>query len=449
MRTLEVLIIVLLTNIVIAGQADLYESQKEYLDNILLNGNLIEIEDYFQTQDSLHIISSILNVAEDIQEYNNFKNKYILLINKIRHINSKPANEIKESYSCFIPSQFGYKNKLHTEIAIKAFEKFKYYYNKEEYYDAAKFINITFFLNYEKKVSSLNEFQDIISEFSKEISKYESSIDCGDLDNAILLESKLDSLFFLLPESSKKNNGNFLLLKEKLEKEKVIENNLLCSIIDQYTDPDFSFNIGVLLNHSSEIYISLDKPYLKLNNEGLGYFYNIPANTGLGLSLSFNIRIIESVSVGIELGYFKSYYQYTGVFVSSYNDDKPKRYSKDFYGYDDLIIEGKLYNIYAQYKFTNRTIFHPFVRLAYGEVQTLQSLSSSLAPYAPKEYYNKINKAKMNYTVFKPGAGIEMLPFISNKFTTSLLYSYEVRLNNSELSNITSGTFEIIFGYNW
>ncbi len=156
-RLLLILVSVSISNVKTIAQSDFFENQKETLSSLLLVGDLDEVESYFKTQDLLFSTGSIANGSEKISEYNRIRNKYMSLIKKIKLITGKSEEEIIASYSHFIPIHLDYEKKLISENSIKAFKRFLFFYNDKNYSEAAKFINICFFFNFEEKSFLLDE----------------------------------------------------------------------------------------------------------------------------------------------------------------------------------------------------------------------------------------------------------------------------------------------------
>ncbi len=425
---LLVLFSILVSNIQTLGQnRDFFENQKITLNSILLEGAIDKIDKYFKTLDSRQTFQANSKNYDNGVEYRGIKQRYIALVNRIELISSKSEAEIKNSYSQFTPNKAAYEKKLISENSKIAFRKFLSFYKKENYCEAAKFINITFFLNFEDKSLCLDKFVETSTQFSEELSELEASIDCGDLENSIFIESRLESLIYFLPDSTKIIKERYFLLKEELEVQKNAESNLLCSADKLYFNPNFSINIGTFLDYSSEFKSDID------------YFYELPSNIGLGLSLSFNYQIVKSLYLGFELGLYE--YNYNYVRFATYG------ISRDVYGFKDLNISAEFYSFYLQYKFPNRTIFHPFIRLSYGRVYTSQTVSESNI-VLNETIYNTINNVKASYNEFKYGIGVEIFRSFSDNIQVSLLFSNKVRYND-ELVNQSSGRFEVILGYYW
>jgi hypothetical protein len=450
--TLLTFILMFTANRISIGQnSGFFVSQIEKLNSILLNGDLENIVAHFSTLDLQDNFQKRSNIFDGGIEYKKLKQKYLTLVNRVKNICNKPDAEIKSTYSVLILNKDAYEKKLVAQNAKEAFNKFLDSFNSGYYCDAAKFINITFFLNFEEKTIYLDNFIQVSEKFSNELSNLETSIDCGDLDESIFIENKLDSLINFLPDSTQFIKVRYSHLKKKLEEQKIAENMLLCSAEELFFDPDFTLSINPNLIHSSEAVIPFNVVYegddFSLRNKKL--FYKLPSNDGAGVSLSFSYQILKGFDVGLTLGYFKNYYKYIGAFAVTGIGN----YSKDVYGYSDLNITGKTYNFYVQKTFHNRTIFHPFIRIAYGQVFTNKNLSLAVKDSQNEFYnevlFNEINNTEIDYEEFRFGIGIKISRFIFNNVFISALYSSNLKHGKTEWTNTTLGKSEIIIGYYW
>lgn len=158
---------ILFSNIIILGKGeDIFENQRKTLYNILLEGDIASVIEYFKIQDSLRSNNLSSNEQNNTLEYKNFRQKYLLLVKRIDFICAKSEMEIKISYSHFLPIQTAFEKRLISNNSVQAFKKFIFFFLNNNYYEAAKFINITFFLNYDEKTLSLNKFKEAYSNFS-------------------------------------------------------------------------------------------------------------------------------------------------------------------------------------------------------------------------------------------------------------------------------------------
>ncbi|MBL1212872.1 MAG: hypothetical protein HND52_05875 [Ignavibacteriae bacterium] len=437
--------------IAIGQNGGFFVNEIEKLNSILLKGDLEKVVAHFSKLDLHDSFQKNSNIFDGGKEYKKLKQKYLTLVSRVKNICNKPEDEIKSTYSVFILNNKAYENKLVGQNAKAAFNKFLNSFNSGYYCDAAKFINITFFLNFEEKTLYLDNFIQVSEKFSNELSNLETSIDCGDLDESVFIENRLDSLINFLPDSTQFIKERYSHLKKKLEEQKKAENMLLCSAEELFFDPDFTLSINPNLIHSSEAVIPFSVIYagddFSLRNKKL--FYKLPSNDGAGISLSFSYQILKGFDVGLTLGYFKNYYKYIGVFAVTGIGS----YSKDVYGYSDLNITGKTYNFYVQKTFDNRTIFHPFIRISYGRVFTNKSLSLAIKNSQDNFYkevlFNEINNAEIDYDEFRLGIGIKISRFIFSNVFISALYSSNLKQGKTDWINSTVGKSEVIIGYYW
>jgi len=433
-----------------AQQSLNYEKDKIILNNFLLNGDLQSVDHYFRKKDSIYAKNySIPDNSHEFEIYTKLKETYSNLIRKIENIYTKSVKELEQGYSAFINSPSDYEKTLLNNNSILTFKRFESHIAKGNIHQAAKFLIITLFLNREFKEQAQGKFRSKLTELDVALKK-------NNFEKALSIENQLDSLLLLLPDSSKVIKMKYKLLEDELNKKKHEESIKLIAFQKGHSERKFTLNFGLYISHSSENSVVFTERYSgpneEFNNKKFNYSYRIRPNAGVGLSFAIDYNIFNLLYLGIDYNIFKYKYERINVLIDfSYHNNLDWEGLNSF-SFTDISIVGQSYHIYFYYKFPNITIFHPFIKIAYGKAYTDLSGTLPKDPTNSEIFYNEalynvLHKGSNEYNELEYSLGIEVLKIISNKILVSFAYSRDIKFGNSEWAKITAGKFELNIGY--